>query len=143
VLDRVVRRGAIGPAAEKLREELIATAIGVNDLGGLAGMMATTADLSGRGRNRPDAGSARMLAAFLDALERKDPDWRRYLVSPAVARTVADPATLQTLLQRMEIFLAAVHRELPEPGRAFGDADSGAKEQLLAYVRLMGRWPEQ
>lgn len=142
ILDRVVQRGDTGSAAEKLREELTATAIGVNDLGGLAGMMAATADRSGPGQNPPDARSARMLAGFLDAVERKDPDWRRYLVSPAVAGTGPNLAMLQTLLQRLEVFLDAVHRNLPEPGRAFWGPDPEVNERHLAYVRLMARWPE-
>lgn len=143
ILDRVVRQGDTSPAAEKLRGDLTAVAIGVNDLGGLAGMMAAAADLSERGPNPPDARTARMLADFLDAVERKDPDWRRYLASPAVAQRVAEPATLPILVQRLEAFLAAIHRQLPEAGRALWGADKEANERLLAYVRLLGRSPER
>lgn len=143
ILDRVVRQGGKDPAAEKLRGQLTAVAIGVNDLGGLAGMIAAAVDISKRGTKPPDAQTARMLADFLDAVERKDSDWRGYLARPAVARTVADPATLPILVQRVEAFLAAAHRQLPQAGQAVWGADTAANERLLAYVRLIGRSPEQ
>ncbi len=143
ILDRVAEKGDPVPATEKLREDLTATAIGMNDLDGLVGRMATVADLSGRGPNPPDAQSARMLAGFLDALERKNPDWRHYLANPSVAAKGPDLAMRQALLRRLEAYLEAAHRQLPGPGRPFWSSDPEANERHLAYVRLMARWPER